>query len=252
MSSVFQDISERNRLPMFFLFLSIVLAFAFIRFSVRMIRAEVKWWPGNVTPGGLHIHHVVFGLVFMLVGGFGLVALAHQYSPVASCILASIFGVGVALVLDEFAMVLHLRDVYWAEEGRSSIDTVFVAIAVTGLFILGIHPMGFAGDFDALRDDGSIVAVVSVFFFFAVNCAIAVVVLLKGKFWTGFLGLFFSPLLLIGAIRLSRPEAPWARKFYTAKPAKLARAEKRERQMREPVIRRKIWVQEAVAGKFGT
>ena len=49
---------------------SMLLSFGFIRFSTRMIRAEVSWWPGNVTPGGLHIHHLVFGIVLMMFSGF--------------------------------------------------------------------------------------------------------------------------------------------------------------------------------------
>ena len=53
------------------LFLAFVVTFLFIRLSVRMIRAGVRWWPGNVKPGGLHVHHVVFGIVFMLVAGAG-------------------------------------------------------------------------------------------------------------------------------------------------------------------------------------
>ncbi|HEY0496249.1 MAG TPA: hypothetical protein VGD48_10910, partial [Kutzneria sp.] len=44
-------------------FLGLVIAFVLIRISVRMIRAKVRWWPGNVAPGGTHIHHVVFGVV---------------------------------------------------------------------------------------------------------------------------------------------------------------------------------------------
>ena len=129
-------IVDTGRLPLFFLLVAFLLAFLFIRFSVRMIRAEVSWWPGNVTPGGMHIHHVMFGLVMMLISGFGMVVLANYETPVANCVFAAIFGVGSALVLDEFALVLHLRDVYWAEEGRSSIDAVFVAIAILTLFML--------------------------------------------------------------------------------------------------------------------
>jgi hypothetical protein len=252
MRSILQNIVDRNRLPMFFFFVSVILAFGFIRFSVRMIRAEVKWWPGNVTPGGMHIHHVVFGLGFMLAGGFGQVAIANIDSPVVACIMASCFGIGVALVLDEFALILHLDDVYWAEEGRKSIDTVFLAIAFSGLFVLGIHPLGLAGDFDALREDRSIVVIVEVFVFFTISCALAAVVFLKGKFWTGFFGLFISPILLVGAIRLSRPNAPWARWFYDDKPKKLERAIAREKSVRDPAIRRKIQLQEAIAGKHGT
>ncbi len=53
----------------------------------------------------------------------------------------SFFGIGAALVLDEFALILHLQDVYWAEDGRTSVDAVFVAIAVAGLLILGFNPL---------------------------------------------------------------------------------------------------------------
>jgi hypothetical protein len=70
-----------GRLPLFFMMLAFATAFAFIRISTRMIRADVSWWPGNVTPGGLHIHHVVFGLVMMLVSGFGYVALRRPALP---------------------------------------------------------------------------------------------------------------------------------------------------------------------------
>ncbi len=93
-----------GRLPLFFMMLAFATAFAFIRISTRMIRADVSWWPGNVTPGGLHIHHVVFGLVMMLVSGFGFIALANYHTPATNCVLAAVFGVGAALVLDEFAL----------------------------------------------------------------------------------------------------------------------------------------------------
>ena len=61
-----ETILDTGRLPLFCFFAAFVLTFAFIRFSVRMIRAQVSWWPGNITPGGLHIHHVVFGTVAVL------------------------------------------------------------------------------------------------------------------------------------------------------------------------------------------
>ena len=92
-----------------------------------MIRRGVSWWPGNVQPGGLHIHHVVFGQVMMLVGGIG--AFAVRGGPVTYDVLAVVFGVGCGLVLDEFALVLHLEDVYWKEEGRQSVDAVILAVA---------------------------------------------------------------------------------------------------------------------------
>ncbi len=63
---------------------------------------------------------------------------------------------------------------------------------------------------------------------------LAVIVLLKGKVWTGLVGMFITPLLFIGAIRLSRPHAPWARWRYTARPRKMHRALERERWLRRP------------------
>ena len=111
---------------------AMLLSFAFIRFSTRMIRAEVSWWPGNVTPGGLHIHHLVFGIVLMMLAGF--LAFAIQPSSPWIEILAGLFGIGVGLTLDEFALWLYLEDVYWSEEGRRSIDAIIVALILGGGF----------------------------------------------------------------------------------------------------------------------
>ncbi|MGA9872497.1 MAG: DUF2254 family protein [Rhodococcus sp. (in: high G+C Gram-positive bacteria)] len=246
-----ETVVDNGRLPLFFLLVSFLLAFLFIRLSVRMIRAEVSWWPGNVTPGGMHIHHVMFGLVMVLISGFALVAVANYETPVANCILAGVFGVGSALMLDEFALILHLRDVYWAEEGRASIDAVFVAVAITGLYLLGVHPIGFTGDFDAYQQDRSLWTLALVVGGLAVQLLLAAATLLKGKLWTGLVGLFFVPLLIVGAVRLGRPNSPWARWRYRDKPGKQTTAWQREKRFREPVIRAKIVVQEALSGRFG-
>ncbi len=77
---------------------------------------------------------------------------------------------------------------------------------------------------------------------------LAVVVLLKGKVWTGLLGMFIVVLLFIGAMRLSRPHAPWARWRYTSQPDKMRRALDRERTLRRPVVQAKLWLQCAIAG----
>ena len=106
-------IVRSGRELIFMVLIGVVGSFLFIRLSTRMIRAQVKWWPGNVTPGGMHIHHVVFGLVFLLIGGIGNFALRGEGRPYRE-LLALLFGIGVGLVLDEFALILHLEDVYWA------------------------------------------------------------------------------------------------------------------------------------------
>jgi hypothetical protein len=242
-----RTIVETNRLPLFCAFVAMLVAFGFIRFSVRMIRAQVRWWPGNVTPGGRHIHHVVFGVVFMCVGGIGALALSDS-DLVARCVLGAVFGIGIALVLDEFALILHLEDVYWAEAGRTSVDTVFVAFALVGLLLLGFHPL------DIGSDNGSGTAgVVATAVLAVLDFALVAICLLKGKVWTGLIGICFPPLLIVGAIRVGRPASPWARWRYVEGkrrgPAKLARSVHREQRYRRPLMRAKVRLQDLVSGR---
>jgi hypothetical protein len=211
-----------------------------------MIRAQVKWWPGNVTPGGHHIHHVVFGTVFMLLAGVGGFALPDG-ALVGLCITGGIFGIGAALVLDEFALILHLQDVYWSEEGRTSVDAIFVAIAGTGLLLLGYQPLNIgSGNFSNTG------ATIGTSIVIVIYLGLIAITLLKGKVWTGLFGILIPILLIFGSIRVGRPKSPWARWRY--KPgkrrgvAKMARAAKRERRYREPTIRAKDWLQNALAG----
>ncbi len=229
-------ILESGRQPLFLLLVGLLASFLFIRFSTRMIRRGTTWWPGNVQPGGLHIHHVVFGLGMMLAGGVGSFAVRGS-GGAARDLLALLFGTGCGLVLDEFALVLHLKDVYWSEEGRQSVDAVILAVGVIGLLLLGVTPLGGFGGPPLSR----IAAI-------AVLLALVVVSLLKGKVWTGFFGLFLVFLPLFGAIRLARPDSPWARWRYYSRPRRLARAERREERIRGTVraVRRSVY--DAVAG----
>ena len=190
---------------------SMLLSFAFIRFSTRMIRAEVSWWPGNVSPGGLHIHHLVFGIVLMMLAGF-LNFVIQPPSPWFE-VLAGVFGVGMGLTLDEFALWLYLDDVYWTEEGRSSVDAVVFAAIIGGGVIVGFVPLDASG--------GSIIAiVVSVL----ITLGICAVVALKGKVSTAVIGMFIPPVAWVGAIRLGRPGSWWARRRYTPGTSKLEKA----------------------------
>src|SRR5256714_13621761 len=112
---------------------SFLLSFLFIRTSARLIRSpRVTWWPGSVTTGGgLHLHHLVWGIVLLLLTGF-LSFVTKPTSPWEE-ILAALFGIGAGFTLDEFALWCLLRDGYWAEEGRSSFDAVVVAAVLGGL-----------------------------------------------------------------------------------------------------------------------
>ncbi|MDI3313781.1 MAG: hypothetical protein QJR12_05700 [Mycobacterium sp.] len=247
------DIVERGRLPLLCCLVAFIVTFFVTRTFARFIRYRTerglpaKWWqPRNIYIGSRHIHHVVFGVVLVMISGVTLVTIAVGGSQTEFTVAGTFFGIGAALVLDEYALILHLSDVYWEEDGRSSVDAVFAAVAVTGLLVLGLHPLMF---FIALWHDtheplmralaiaGSVLTL-----------PLAVLVLFKGKVWTGLIGMFFAPLLLIGAIRLSRPHAPWARWRYTKQPDKMRRALERERRLRRPVVHAKLWLQSAVAG----
>lgn len=247
------DIVAGGRLPLLCCLIAFILTFFVTRTFVRFIRHRLaagrpaKWWqPRNVHIGGVHIHHVTFGVVLVMISGLTLVTLSDTGQELENTVAAILFGIGAALVLDEYALILHLSDVYWEEDGRTSVDAVFAAVAVAGLLIMGLHPLML---FVPLWHDRASTA-----WHAAVICAmvltlpLAVVVVLKGKVWTGLVGMFIVVLLIIGALRLSRPHAPWARWRYTTQPEKMRRALQRERRWRRPVVRAKLWLQCAIAG----
>jgi hypothetical protein len=239
-----REIVNPGKQPLAILFVAFVVTFLFIRLSVRMIRAEVKWWPGNVKSGGTHLHHVVFGIVFMLVAGAGGFSQIGNISPWAE-VFAGLFGAGAALVLDEFALVLHLRDVYWSEQGRTSVDAVFLAFAVFGLLLLGTTPFGVS-DVAAEQTD---LSAWNYAWAIASNTVLVVITLFKGKVWTGLLGIFVPPLALVGAIRLARPGSAWARWRYRPDSRKHRRAVKRDNRTRARFVRARARLQDTLAGR---
>ena len=124
----------------------------------------------------------------------------------------------------------------------------FTSVAFTGLLLLGFHPLELLSPADFRADPDPWVRGTVVVLALA-NLALGVIVLLKGKIWTGLLGLFVLPILVLAAVRLSRPSAPWARWRYTTRPKKMERALRREKRWRRPIIRAKIYLQDAIAGK---
>ena len=174
---------------------------------------KVPWWPGSVTTeGGLHVHHLVFGIVLLLATGF---ALALQPPSPWLEILAAGFGIGAGLTLDEYALWLHLDDVYWAEEGRRSVDAVVIAAVLGGLLLMGFLPFS--------TDDGALPIITSML----IVLSISAVAILKGKIVMGVAGVLFPIVGLIGAIRLAKPGSFWAERRYKPGSRKLARAERR-------------------------
>jgi ABC-type multidrug transport system fused ATPase/permease subunit len=248
-----------GRLPLMWCLIAFLLTFLVTRTIVRYIRHNAdrntppKWWqPRNISvsgdTGGMHIHHVVIGVVLVMISGVTMVTLAVDGGVPEFTAAAIGFGIGSALVLDEFALILHLQDVYWSEDGRTSVDAVFAAVAVAGLLIMGLNPLSFF-DIDIWRADHTVLARAAVVGIAILTLSLAVVVLLKGKVWTGLVGMFITPLLIIGAVRLSRPHAPWARWRYSDRPRRMHRALERERRLRRPVVQAKLWLQHVIAGE---
>jgi lysyl-tRNA synthetase class 2 len=202
--------------------LGLLVTFLAVRINTRLIRAKVKWWFHDIeSEGGLHVHHMVIGVVLMVVTGLVLIATSPEGLWLQLCAL--MFGAGVALTLDEFALILRLQDVYWTSEGRLSVDAVIVAVCAGLLIVLGFHPAGTSSA--GLGGSAAAAVVVSTI---VVNLCFAVVCLMKGKYWTGFFGIFVPILGIIGAIRVARPNSPWAHRRYGKKPKKLAKAQRRE------------------------
>lgn len=194
-----------------------------------MIRAQVRWWPGNVEVGGTHIHHLVWGICLMMIVGYIGVTIAPG-SPWQE-VLAILFGIGMGLALDEFALWLDLKDVYWSEQGRRSIDAVIVAAALAGILLIGFRSwVNVAEDVESAVI-GAVGAVG------LITLALVIVNFAKEKFATGVVGLFLSPVALVGAVRLAKEHSVWARLFYSDE--KKARARKRLRREEAPFVR--LW-----------
>jgi len=134
----------------------------------------------------------------------GAVEFAYRPQTPGAQILGALFGAGAALTLDEFALWLHLEDVYWAREGRKSVDAVFVA-AAAGLFLLiGGNPFS--------NPDGESRLAFGIAL--GVNVLLCLAAILKGKTTVGILGLFVPFIALVGFLRLAKPHSPWARWRY--------------------------------------
>ncbi|MFI7340468.1 hypothetical protein ACIBUY_21360 [Streptomyces sp. NPDC050085] len=211
-----RNILEPGKLPLLLALLSFLFTFLVTRTITRLIRAGRGPFR-NISPGGLHIHHVVPGVVLTVVGGFGAVGSGRH--GIAACICAVVFGIGAGLVLDEFALILHLDDVYWSVQGRRSVEVVVLAASLGMLVIGGFSPLG-VNDMTA-QEQHDRVSLISTLL---VNFSFVLVALLKGKARTAIVGVLVPFVALFGAIRLARPGSYWARRCYRRRHRARARA----------------------------
>ena len=217
-SSAYEEgIVDAGKQPELFGLIAFLLTFAIVRTITHAIRSGARWWPGNLEVKGTHVHHLVWGILLLLLVGYVGVML-EPVSPWHE-VLAVLFGVGAALTLDEFALWLNLRDVYWASEGRRSIDAIIVAAILGALGVLGFSVwIDLAeGVETAVRLFVASVGVVGI--------VLASINALKGKLYTALAALLVPAIGAVGAVRLARPGSIWARRVYSAE--RRARSEAR-------------------------
>jgi hypothetical protein len=125
---IHQRIPDRPHRRLFLASVSFFITFLAVRLLVASITHHVGPF-GYVEMGGRHIHHLVWGILLLLISGYGTLAEVgtgdSSLSILASRLLALMYGIGAALTLDEFALWLNLDAMaYWSREGRESIDAV--------------------------------------------------------------------------------------------------------------------------------
>jgi lysyl-tRNA synthetase class 2 len=199
--------------PVLLLLLAFLITFALTRLYTRLAR-RYGWGSGSV--GGVHLHHMVVGIFIIIATA--LVAVAEWPTGIGRDLIAIFFGVGAALILDEFALSLYLEDVYWSPKGRMSVDAAIMGVMLAGLLLVGISPFGV---------DDAHYSRTYAFGVVAVNVVLASITLLKGKLMLGLASIFIPIVGLIGAIRLAKPQSAWAKWFYRHSPQKLDRARQR-------------------------
>jgi hypothetical protein len=212
------DLDVPSLRPMMWMFLAILITFLVTRTVTRLIRSGsgARAGLGNVRIAGNHVHHQVFGILIIIGAGIALVSDTPRGAALDAA--AAVFGIGVGLTVDEFALWLHLEDVYWAREGRKSVDAIFCILVITGTLIGGADfvtgRIGTAGWWSSV---GVIAA----------DLLLCVICLLKGKVVTGVTGIVISFVALIGAIRLAKPGSWWATHLYASRPRSARRAASR-------------------------
>ena len=115
------------------------LAFTTTFGAVRGITYAIKDGRGpfrNLSVGGTHLHHYMWGIG--MVSGVGGIAVHGENARSRHPAVALAYGTGLALIVDEFALLLDLRDVYWAKQGRISVDLGIGASSLAGTYFAAL------------------------------------------------------------------------------------------------------------------
>jgi hypothetical protein len=205
-----RDVIAAGKLPLMLCFIAFVLTFQTTRLITRLIRDGRGPFRNNVTSGGIHVHHAVPGLILLIIGAFTVVGDVDSLPWL--CVAGLAVGIGVSLVLDEFALILYLEDVYWSGEGQLSVQKVSLTAACLGLFLVGFSSVR-VDDVDStellfrLSATGVVVA----------DEALVVICVFKGKYRTALFGQFLPPLALLE--RATRRAIDFDRRWNPIQPA---------------------------------
>jgi hypothetical protein len=126
------DPCERSALISWLAFAATFATVRGVTYSIRAGRGPFR----NLSLGGEHLHHYLWGIG--LLAGVGAVAVRGDERLRQHPVVAVSYGSGLALIIDEFALLLDLRDVYWARQGRISVDLGIGGIAVAGSYFASL------------------------------------------------------------------------------------------------------------------
>lgn len=135
LKSITHRVTDSKRLSQILVLLSFLITFAIVRSITNLQRLDIL--PNQI--GILHIHHLVPGIFLLIASGY--VGISFWATDRIRHFMAVLFGIGAALTIDEFALWLYLKDVYWLKQGRDSIDAIIYAVIIlTIIFVISeIH-----------------------------------------------------------------------------------------------------------------
>ena len=128
--SIIRRITNSKRLAQILVLLSFLITFAIVRSITHLQRLEIL--PNQ--RGLLHIHHLVPGIFLLIISGY--IGISFWATDRIRHFMAVLFGIGAALTIDEFALWLYLKDVYWLKQGRDSIDAIIYAVIILSIIFV--------------------------------------------------------------------------------------------------------------------
>jgi hypothetical protein len=126
------DQDQRSALASWLAFTCTFAAVRGITYSIRAGRGPFH----NISAGGEHLHHYMWGIG--MLAGVGAVAVRGTEEQRRHPAVSVTYGSGLALIVDEFALLLDLKDVYWAQQGRISVDVAIGGISAVGSYFAAL------------------------------------------------------------------------------------------------------------------